>query len=168
VHDARDDDAREAVMYASTLAGIGFGNAGVHIPHGMAYAVAGLVREFVPDGYDADHAMVPHGMSVIVSAPAVARFTASASPAKHGRIAGLLGAGIVGDDEAGDALATALARLMRATAMPNGLQVLGYRDADVPALAFGAFAQQRLLANAPRPTGEEELTALFNEAMTIW
>ena len=71
VRDASDDEAREAVMYAATLAGIGFGNAGVHVPHGMAYAVAGLVREFRPAGYDADHAMVPHGMSVIVSAPAV-------------------------------------------------------------------------------------------------
>lgn len=168
VHDARDDEARAAVMYAATLAGIGFGNAGVHVPHGMAYAVAGLVRDFVPAGYDADHAMVPHGMSVIVSAPAVARFTASAAPAKHRRVAGLLGAGTVRDDEAGEALAAALARLMRATAMPNGLRALGYTGADVPALVAGAFAQQRLLANAPRTTGQEELTMLFNGAMTIW
>ncbi len=168
VHDARDDDAREAVMYAATLAGIGFGNAGVHVPHGMAYAVAGLVHAFVPAGYEADHAMVPHGMSVIVSAPAVARFTASAAPAKHRRVADLLGAGMVRDDEAGEALAAALSRLMRATAMPNGLRALGYTDADVPALVAGAFAQQRLLANAPRPTGEAELTTLFSDAMTIW
>jgi alcohol dehydrogenase class IV len=168
VHDARDDEARAAVMYAATLAGIGFGNAGVHVPHGMAYAVAGLVRGFVPADYDVDHAMVPHGMSVIVSAPAVARFTASVAPAKHRRVADLLGAGTIRDDEAGEALAAALARLMRATAMPNGLRALGYGEADVPALVAGAFAQQRLLANAPRATGEEELTALFGAAMTIW
>ncbi len=129
MHDARDDEAREAVMYAATLAGIGFGNAGVHVPHGMAYAVAGLVREFRPAGYDADHAMVPHGMSVIVSAPAVARFTAPSSPAKHRRVAEMLAAGATPyDDEVGDALAAALARLMRATGMPNGLRALGYGD----------------------------------------
>ena len=169
VHDASDDEAREGVMYAATLAGIGFGNAGVHVPHGMAYAVAGLVRTFFPRDYEADHAMVPHGMSVIVSAPAVAKFTASTAPEKHRRVAALLGArDTIGDDEAGEALAAALARLMRATEMPNGLRALGYTGADVPALVGGAFAQQRLLGNSPRPVGEEELTALFADAMNVW
>ncbi|MEO7040478.1 MAG: hydroxyacid-oxoacid transhydrogenase [Candidatus Elarobacter sp.] len=169
VHDARDDEARESVMYAATLAGIGFGNAGVHVPHGMAYAVAGLVRNFRPPEYGADHAMVPHGMSVIVSAPAVAKFTAGAAPEKHRRVAQLLGAErTLRDDEIGDALADALARLMRATSMPNGLRGLGYGDADVPALVAGAYAQQRLLANAPRAVGEEELAVLFSGAMTVW
>jgi alcohol dehydrogenase class IV len=169
VHDADDDEARESVMYAATLAGIGFGNAGVHVPHGMAYAVAGLVRDFFPRDYEADHAMVPHGMSVIVSAPAVARFTASTAPDKHRRVATLLGAADeLYDDEVGDGLAAALARLMRATDMPNGLRALGYGDADVPALVAGAFAQQRLLGNAPRAVGEEELTALFRGAMSVW
>jgi hydroxyacid-oxoacid transhydrogenase len=169
VHDAHDDEAREGVMYAATLAGIGFGNAGVHVPHGMAYAVAGLVRGFVPPGYDVDHAMVPHGMSVIVSVPAVAKFTASVAPAIHRRAGAVLGADATAhDDEVGDALAAALARLMRATGMPNGLRALGYGDEDVPALAAGANAQQRLLANAPRPVGEEELRALFASAMTVW
>jgi hydroxyacid-oxoacid transhydrogenase len=169
VHDAKDDEAREGVMYAATLAGIGFGNAGVHVPHGMAYAVAGLVRDFFPRDYEADHAMVPHGMSVIVSAPAVAKFTASSAPEKHRRVAALLGAqGAIDDDEAGDALAAALARLMRATEMPNGLRALGYTNADVPALVGGAFAQQRLLGNSPRPVGEEELAALFAGAMHVW
>ncbi|MDQ6942365.1 MAG: iron-containing alcohol dehydrogenase, partial [Candidatus Eremiobacteraeota bacterium] len=169
VHDAHDDEARESVMYAATLAGIGFGNAGVHVPHGMAYAVAGLVRDFFPRDYEADHAMVPHGTSVIVSAPAVAKFTAITSVGKHRRVATLLGAQHeIDDDEVGDALAAALARLMRATEMPNGLRALGYTAADVPALVAGAFAQQRLLGNAPRTVGEEELTGLFLGAMTVW
>jgi alcohol dehydrogenase class IV len=169
VHDAGDDEAREAVMYAATLAGIGFGNAGVHVPHGMAYAVAGLVHGYRPPDYDADHAMVPHGISVIVSTPSVARFTVSAAPEKHRRIAMLLGAERTKhDDEIGDVLAVALGRLMRATGMPNGLRALGYADADVPRLVAGAFAQQRLLANAPRRVGEEELAGLFAGAMTVW
>jgi alcohol dehydrogenase class IV len=166
VHDAGDDQARESVMYAATLAGIGFGNAGVHVPHGMAYAVAGLVHGFWPDGYDADHAMVPHGMSVIVSAPAVARFTASAAPAKHRHVTALLGGDArVRDDEVGDALAHVLTRLMRATSVPLELVALGYAERDVPALVEGAFAQQRLLANAPRPVAREDLAALFTDAL---
>lgn len=169
VDDAADEEAREGVMYAATLAGIGFGNAGVHLPHGMAYAVAGLVREFVPPGYEADHAMVPHGMSVIVSAPAVARFTAPSSPGRHRRVAVMLGGEAPShDDEVGDALAAALARLMRATKMPNGLRALGYRDDDVPALVDGAFAQQRLLGNAPRPVAREDLATLFAAAASYW
>jgi len=166
VTDAGDDAAREAVMYAATLAGIGFGNSGVHVPHGMAYAVAGLVHDFRPSGYDADHAMVPHGMSVILSAPAVARFTAPAAPDKHRQIATLLGGEAPGpDDEVGDALAAALERLMRATAMPSDLRALGYGERDVAALVEGTFAQQRLLANAPRPVGREDLAALFTDAL---
>lgn len=169
VDDAADEEAREGVMYAATLAGIGFGNAGVHLPHGMAYAVAGLVRDFVPPGYEADHAMVPHGMSVIVSAPAVARFTAPSSPGRHRRVAVMLGGEAPShDDEVGDALAAALARLMRATKMPNGLRALGYRDDDVPALVDGAFAQQRLLNNAPRPVAREDLATLFAAAASYW
>lgn len=168
VDDASDAEAREAVMYAATLAGIGFGNAGVHVPHGMAYAVAGLVHDYRPPDYEADHAMVPHGMSVIVSAPAVARFTAGAAPEKHAHAAALLGSGRMRAAEAGDALAEALVALMRLTGMPNGLRALGYGDVDVPALVAGAYAQQRLLANAPRPVGEEDLAALFAGAASYW
>jgi alcohol dehydrogenase class IV len=113
--------------------------------------------------------MVPHGMSVIVSAPAVAKFTASSSPAKHRRAADMLAADLTRyDDEVGDVLAAALARLMCATGMPNGLRALGYGPADVNALVAGAYAQQRLLANAPRPVGEEELAELFRGALTAW
>jgi alcohol dehydrogenase class IV len=169
VGDAHDDAARGAVMYAATLAGIGFGNAGVHVPHGMAYAVAGLVHDFRPVGYNADHAMVPHGMSVIVSAPAVARFTAPAAPERHRLAGALLGArGDVDDDATGEALAAELTRLMRATGIPNGLHDLGYREADVPALVEGTFAQQRLLANAPRAVDREDLAQLFRAAFSNW
>ena len=169
VHDANDAEAREAVMYAATLAGIGFGNAGVHVPHGMAYAVAGQVREFRPADYDADHAMVPHGMSVILTAPAVARFTAPAAPGKHRRVAELLDAERTrDDDEVGEVLAHALARLMRVTGMPNGLRAIGYGDADIAQLVEGAYAQQRLLANAPRAVEREDLAALFRDAAAYW
>ena len=61
---------REKLMFAGMLAGIGFGNSGVHIPHAMAYAVAGLVRDYYPQGWKSNHPMVPHGTSVIVNAPA--------------------------------------------------------------------------------------------------
>jgi alcohol dehydrogenase class IV len=73
VRDADDAEAREHLMWAATLAGIAFGNAGVHVPHAMAYAVAGRVRDYVPDGYPAPAdlpGLVPHGFAVAVNAPA--------------------------------------------------------------------------------------------------
>ncbi|RKH61444.1 hydroxyacid-oxoacid transhydrogenase, partial [Corallococcus llansteffanensis] len=96
VKDAQDAEAREQLMWAATLAGIAFGNAGVHAPHGMAYAVAGRVRDFRPSGYPDDEALVPHGMAVIVNAPAVFRYTAPASPERHLEAAGHLGADVRG------------------------------------------------------------------------
>ncbi len=88
---AGDRAAREQMMWAATLAGIAFGNAGVHVPHAMAYAVAGQVKAFCAPGYP-ELPLVPHGMAVAVNAPAVFRLTAATSPARHFEAAQLLGA----------------------------------------------------------------------------
>jgi hydroxyacid-oxoacid transhydrogenase len=170
VHDASDSEAREQMMWAATLAGIAFGNAGVHAPHGMAYAVAGLVRDFHPAGYPPDEPLVPHGMSVIVNAPAVFRFTAQASPQRHTEAARLLGADTrdAGPDDAGEVLATEIIRIMRAVGMPNGLSGVGYTDHDIAALTEGAYPQQRLLQNAPREMSKPVLADLFGHAMRYW
>ena len=101
VRDAADTEAREQMMYAATLAGIAFGNAGVHLPHGMSYSVAGLVKNFRPEGYPQHEPMVPHGMSVIVNAPSVFRFTADACPDRHLHGAELLGADVRGAEDSG-------------------------------------------------------------------
>jgi hydroxyacid-oxoacid transhydrogenase len=164
------DEAREQMMWAATLAGIAFGNAGVHAPHGMAYAVAGLVRDFRPSGYPADEPLVPHGMSVIVNAPAVFRFTAQVNPERHLEAARLLGAETREADpgDAGEVLATELIRIMRAVGMPNGLSGVGYTEEDVAALTEGAFPQQRLLQNAPREMSKPVLADLFRQALQYW
>jgi hydroxyacid-oxoacid transhydrogenase len=57
--DAGDDEARGRMLLAASYAGIGFGNAGVHLPHAMAYPVAGQVTSYHPPGYPSPHAMVP-------------------------------------------------------------------------------------------------------------
>jgi hydroxyacid-oxoacid transhydrogenase len=170
VNDAADTEAREQMMWAATLAGIAFGNAGVHAPHGMAYAVAGLVREFRSPGYPADEPLVPHGMAVIVNAPSVFRFTAEASPERHLEGAQLLGADTHGAsaNDAGEVLANELIRIMRAVGMPNGLSGVGYTDDDVAALTEGAHPQQRLLQNAPREMTKPVLAELFRKAMRYW
>ena len=170
VDDASDTEAREQMMWAATLAGIAFGNAGVHAPHGMAYAVAGLVRDFRPSGYPTDEPLVPHGMAVILNAPSSFRFTADASPERHLEGARLLGADTrgAGARDAGEVLADELIRVMRAVRMPNGLGGVGYTEEDVTALTRGAYPQQRLLQNAPREMSEPVLADLFRRAMRYW
>jgi alcohol dehydrogenase class IV len=173
IDDAGDREARQQVMWAATLAGIAFGNAGVHAPHAMSYAVAGLVRDFRPAGYPQDEPMVPHGMSVIVNAPSVFRHTAASNPERHLAAAAWLGADTAGvkpgaAGEAGEVLAGRLVEMMRAARMPNGIGGVGYTEGDLDALAGGAHVQQRLLQNAPREMSQPVLTELFRRAIRYW
>lgn len=170
VRDPSDEEARAEMLLAAAIAGIGFGNAGVHLPHGMSYPVAGMVKQFQPDGYDVDHAIVPHGMSVILNTPAVSRFTAPASPLRHLTAAKALGADITDADAdaAGEILAERVTYFMRATGMPNGLSAVGYTEDDIPALVQGTLPQHRVTKLSPIPAEEGELTKLFQDSMTIW
>jgi len=167
--DGSDREARERMMFAATLAGIGFGNAGCHVPHGMSYSVSGMVRDFQAPGYP-DAPLVPHGMSVVLNAPAVFRFTAPACPERHIEAARMLGADTVDValKDAGRLLADAILRLMKATGMPNGLEGVGYKQADIGELAKGAFPQQRLLKNAPCDLSLEDLSAIYGDALRYW
>jgi len=165
-----DVEARVHLALAANYAGVGFGNAGVHIPHAVAYPVAGLVRDFVPAGYRTTKPLVPHGMSVILTAPAAFRFTYPTAPERHLRAAELMGARVEGLSEAErrEALPRALAALMRDVGIPNGLSAIGYSERDVPALIEGTLRQPRLLAGAPRAVGASELDWILRDAMTCW
>ena len=163
-------DDLEGLMFAGMLAGIGFGNAGCHLPHGMSYAVSGLVRDFHPAGWPSGHALVPHGISVIVNSPAVFRFTGRACAERHLRAADALGVDVRGTSPAdgGEVLADGLIRLMQTTGIPNGLKALGYGPADLDALTDRAFAQKRLVENTPRPVTREDLQGLFRASLYCW
>ncbi len=170
VQDPNDDEARSQMLLASTYAGIGFGNAGVHLPHAMSYPIAGMVRDYHPSGYPGDHPIVPHGLAVLLTAPSVFRFTAPGDPERHLRIAGLMGADTAGArlDEAGELLAAATIGLMQRTGMPNGLNAVGYTPADVPQMVAGTLPQQRLTKLSPRPFDESDLARLFLDSMRYW
>ncbi len=163
-------EARSEMMMAATFAGVGFGNAGCHLPHGMSYPVSGMVREFVPEGYPDDHAIVPHGMSVILNAPAVFRYTAPTNPERHLYAARLMGADTsgAGPEDAGDILADAIIALLKRIGVPNGLGAIGYSPEDAPALAAGAIPQKRVIGLSPRPVDEGVLRELFLDSMRLW
>ncbi len=170
VDDSSDDEARGEMLLAAAYAGIGFGNAGCHLPHGMSYPVSGMVRDFVPDGYPSDHAIVPHGMSVILNAPAVFRWTATANPEKHLEAARLLGAETRGaaDEDAGEILANQIITIMRRVGMPSGLAEIGFMENDVDDLVAGTLPQHRVTKLSPRPASAEDLRDLFMGAMRYW
>ncbi|HUE17356.1 MAG TPA: hydroxyacid-oxoacid transhydrogenase [Planctomycetaceae bacterium] len=165
-----DDEARANMLLASAIAGMGFGNAGVHLPHGMSYPVAGMVKNYRPPGYRVDHPLVPHGVSVILHTPAVVRFTAPANPERHLRAARALGAEVSGipRESAGDVLAARILHFMRCVEMPNGLSAVGYSEADIPALVEGTLPQHRVTKLSPRPAGPEELAELFRASLRLW
>jgi hydroxyacid-oxoacid transhydrogenase len=170
VEDPSNDEAREQMMLAASYAGMGFGNAGVHLPHGMSYPVSGHVKHFRAPGYHCDHPLVPHGVSVILNAPAVFRFTAAANPARHLQAAEALGADVTGakDADAGRILADRITWFMERLGVPNGLKAVGYTSADIPRLVEGTLPQHRVTKLSPRPAGPDELAALFEEAMVAW
>jgi alcohol dehydrogenase class IV len=167
VADADDVEARGYMMLAATMAGVGFGSAGVHIPHACAYPIAGLKHVYQPPGYPADHPFVPHGHSVIVTGPAAFRFTYEAAPERHHQVAELL-AGEQLPDAGPDTLPDVLRRLMRDVDAPSGIAELGYTEDDVPALVEGARKQQRLLVIAPREPSAEDLRQILMASMTNW
>jgi alcohol dehydrogenase class IV len=168
VRDGGDERAREQMALAATFAGMGFGNAGVHIPHANAYPIAGRVKEFRPSGYPQDEPMVPHGMAVSLTAPEAFRFTFEASPERHLRAAELLGAGPEDGDQGPDLLPRTLSRLMSDIGMPNGIGAVGYDEGDVDALVEGSLKQQRLLATAPREVEAEDLAGILRESLELW
>ncbi len=170
VKDPLDDEARGKMLLAASYAGMGFGNAGVHLPHGMSYPVSGMVRNFRPAGYPTDHAMVPHGISVILNSPSVFRFTAGACPERHLAAAEALSARTDGVSltDAGKVLTDCIVEMMMLLKAPNGLRDVGYETADIAALVEGTLPQHRVTKLSPRPAERDQLAELFEDAMRIW
>lgn len=170
VNDDDNSATLEPLMFASMLAGIGFGNAGCHLPHAMSYAVAGLVRGYTAPGWPSNHPMVPHGISVIVNAPAVFRFTGPACPERHLKAAEAMGADVSGVaiEDAGDVLADRVIAMMRETGIPNGNSGVGYEESDLEPLTERAFIQKRLLDNSSLVPDQDQLKELFRDSLSYW
>ena len=165
-----DVEARTHMALAATYAGIGFGNAGVHVPHSIAYPIAGLVKNFIPPDYPKEEPIIPHGLSVVVTAPATFRWTYPTNPERHLHAAQLLGANVNGltSAEMPELLSRTLLSLMRDTGILNGLAAMGYGETDVPAIIDGTLKQQRLLVNSPRDASADELRQIINSSFEYW
>jgi hydroxyacid-oxoacid transhydrogenase len=172
VQNPDDDEARSQMALAASMAGMGFGSAGVHLCHGMSYPVSGMVRDYVPEGFVSDHPIIPHGLSVTLHAPAVFAFTGRSNPERHLKAAEIMGADISGvknsKEEAGPILAQQVVNLMKKLEMPNGLSSVGFKSEDIPSLVEGTLPQHRVTKLSPIPAEAEQLTELFENSMTLW
>jgi len=168
--DAGDLEARGQMLLAASLAGMGFGSAGVHLPHAMSYPISGRAKQYRPEGYQVDHPLVPHGISVILPTPSVTRFTAPACPGKVLAAAEALGVDVAGVPEAdsGKVLADEIVRYMEALRIPRGLRAIGLDNGQIPALVEETLLQERIIRICPREVDPDSLARMFEDSMAIY
>ncbi|KAF9314119.1 Hydroxyacid-oxoacid transhydrogenase, mitochondrial [Linnemannia elongata] len=134
----------------------------------MSYPISGLNKTYKHPEYNVDHSIVPHGISVAVTAPAVFRYTGAACPDRHFKAAEIFGADlskIRKGESAGPLLADQLTKFLENLGVPDGIGALGYTKADIPALVKGTLPQHRVTKLAPLTTGAEALEKIFEDAI---
>lgn len=162
-----DLEARGNMLLAAAFAGMGFGNAGVHLPHAMSYPVSCRKKTYRPEGYKVDHPLVPHGISVILTTPSVARFTAAVCSERLLWAAEALGVDTSSAKaaDAGKIVADEVIRYMDRLRVPSGLKAIGYESSDITALVEGTLPQERIVKICPRPVTADDLAMMFEESM---
>ncbi|MCP4188767.1 MAG: iron-containing alcohol dehydrogenase [Gammaproteobacteria bacterium] len=168
VNDAADQQARDQLSWGASLAGMAFGNSGTHLAHAMSYGVTHLMRDISTRDYAVESPFVPHGISVVVSAPAIFRYAAEGAPERHIEAAMYLNADMQGAEveDAGEVVAGCIIDLMKQTDMPNGLSGLGFGADDIKPLAASSIRQGRAIANAPRETNLQDIENIYAAALS--
>ncbi|KAG9016146.1 hypothetical protein FRB93_011620 [Tulasnella sp. JGI-2019a] len=180
--DRHDKEAQRQMLLAASFAGIGFGNGGVHLCHAISYPISGLNKtgpKYKHAGYVSEKPIIPHGISVALTGPAVFKFTAPSSPDRH-RLALSVFAGVsetddsvtrLPDNQVGERLFDEIAKFLDALGVPRGLKAVGYGQGDVQRLMEGTLPQRRVLDLAPGigniagEDGAEHLTQIIEESL---
>jgi alcohol dehydrogenase class IV len=139
----------------------------------MSYPISGRNPGYKHAGYAVDEPIIPHGVSVAVSAPAVFRFTGASNPERHLAAAEVFGVDVsnVKKESAGEVLAEALTKFLADLGdQPKGLSDLGFRREHIEQLVEGTIPQARVLMLAPGLAKEleqekDQLRRLFEDAL---
>lgn len=148
--------AREAVMLASTQAGLAFSNASVCLVHGMSRPIGAFFH-------------VPHGLSNAMLLPAVTAFSIQAAPERYANCARFMGVASATDtdDVANQKLLTELRQLNADLDVPTpksyGIDKEKYFSL-LPTMAAQALASGSP-GNNPRVPTPDEMVDLYKE---IW
>jgi hydroxyacid-oxoacid transhydrogenase len=140
----------------------------------MSYPISGQNPGYKHAGYEIPHALIPHGVSVAVSAPAVFKFTAASNPDRHLAAAEVFGVDIsnVKRESAGEVLAEAIAKFLEDLGdQPKGLKQLGFNSEHIEDLVEGTIPQARVLMLAPGLSSQleaekDQLRRLFEDALS--
>lgn len=171
IADADDEKARSKMLMASSFAGVGFGNAGVHLCHALSYPISGCVNQFISPDYPEKHPLIPHGLAVVTTACADFKFSSLASPDKHLEAAGLLGVEVSNKkvSDSGKILADIIKGYMADFQVPNGLKQLGYSKSDIEGFVKSiTVSQPSLLHLCPREQTESELCKLYEDSYSVY
>ena len=151
VADGKNMEAREAMAYAATLAGIAFTNTRVHLGHAISHVLGA-------------HYHIPHGVACALALPAVVRWSAAAVPGQVKMVGEALGCPVPergSPEEIGAVVAQALNELKRAVNIPT-LGSYGVQKGDLPGLLLPIKAQSPFAAR-PQEISDQELLALLEE-----
>mmetsp|Transcript_1437 Transcript_1437/g.1615 ORF Transcript_1437/g.1615 Transcript_1437/m.1615 type:complete len:455 (+) Transcript_1437:74-1438(+) len=165
VEDPSDEEARAQMILAATYAGIGFGTAGVHLCHGMSYPVSSQLKSYTADGFD--YPLIPHGLSVVLHAPAVFKFIEPARTDRVARAAEVLGVESTQSEKSG-ALSDMIVEYMQRLNVPGGLRKVGCKDDFLDNLVQGTLPQHRVTKLSPKQASPDDLHKMFVNSMDIY
>jgi hydroxyacid-oxoacid transhydrogenase len=171
IFDPDDHEARTHMLMASSFAGMGFGNAGVHLCHGLSYPISSQGKKYTDKDYGQDHPLIPHGLSVVTTAPADFLFTTSADPKRHLEATQLLGSDLssnASEDMIANTLADQLRGYMQDFKVPNGLSAMGFDRASVEKLTNAALNSFRSNAIAPRETDHDSIASIYEQSLNAY
>jgi hydroxyacid-oxoacid transhydrogenase len=180
-----DEEARSQMLLAASSAGIGFGNAGVHICHAFSYPISSLNKArpagkgYNHPSYPPDVPLIPHGVAVSLTAPSVFEYTAASAPKRYREAAAVFKGkdrahelDRVRDEDIGKVLSEEIQRFLDLLGVPRGLKGVGYTSSDISALVDGCLPQRRVLDLAPtlskddKALEREQLTQIVEGAMS--
>ncbi|KAI1712534.1 iron-containing alcohol dehydrogenase domain-containing protein [Ditylenchus destructor] len=171
IFDPEDMEARTAMLMASSFAGMGFGNAGVHLCHGLSYPISSQGKKYVDPDYNKGHPLIPHGLSVVCTAPEDFIFTTPADPKRHMEASQLLGGDLKSTDSTekiAHTLADQLRGFMQDFNCPNGLSSLGFDRSGVDKLTDAALNSFRSNPIAPRDTDYDSIAAIYENSLNVY
>lgn len=139
----------------------------------MSYPISSQNPGHKHPGYEVSAPIIPHGVSVAVSAPAVFRFTGPSNPERHLEAAAAFGVDVSNAkrESAGEILSDAITEFLADLGdQPKGLRGLGFGPEHIEELVEGTIPQARVLILAPGLAKElqqekDQLRRLFENAM---